>query len=96
MQLPVLVNKTIESEEYSMSHVLGNNRSEIECNVFKKNLKSNKFKQNELKNSKGAKLAEHLFNKVSAPQLENENKDQYLDRIKKDVLGILGIDLDDT
>ena len=94
--ITVLVNKTIESEEYSMSHVLGNNRSEIECNVFKKNLKSNKFKQNELKNSKGAKLAEHLFNKVSAPQLENENKDQYLDRIKKDVLGILGIDLDDT
>ncbi|HXG13793.1 MAG TPA: DNA repair exonuclease [Candidatus Nitrosotenuis sp.] len=84
------------SREYSITAAKGQNRDEIETNVFKENIGQLRLKQEELGGDKGVLLAKKLLKELEQPILANEKKSEYLARIKKNTMEILGLHLDDS
>ncbi|HXG73591.1 MAG TPA: DNA repair exonuclease [Candidatus Nitrosotenuis sp.] len=84
------------SREYDISAAKGQSRDEIETNIFKENIGQFRLKQGELSGDKGVLLAKKLLKELEQPILANEKKAEYLARIKKNTMEILGLQLDDS
>jgi hypothetical protein len=86
----------LSSREYKITEAKGQNKDEIETNVFKENIGEIRLKQEELKGEKGVMLAKKLLKELEQPILVNEKKSEYTSRIRKNALEILGLNLDDS
>ena len=95
--LTVNISKNrLSSREYKITEAKGQNKDEIETNVFKENIGEIRLKQEELKGEKGVMLAKKLLKELEQPILVNEKKSEYTSRIRKNALEILGLNLDDS
>ena len=95
--LVVNINKNqLTSKEYSITEARGENKEEIETNVFSENIGQLRFKQKNLIGDAGVALAKKLLSEFGQPSLENEKKADYASRIRQDALGALGLKLDDS
>ncbi len=86
----------LTSLEYSITKAKGENKIEIETNVFNENIGQLRFKQKNLIGNVGVALAKNLLLELGQPALENEKKSDYTSRIRQDALGVLGLKLDDS
>ena len=86
----------LTSKEYSITEAKGNNKDEIETNVFSENIGQLHFKQKSLIGDDGIKLAKKLLAQLGQHKLDNEKSSDYQLRIKKEALGILELDSDDS
>lgn len=95
--LTVNISKNrLSSREYKITEAKGQNKDEIETNVFKENIGEIRLKQEELRGEKGVFLAKKLLKELEQPILVNEKKSEYAMRIRKNALEILGLSLDDS
>jgi len=95
--LMVNVSKNqLTSKEYSITEAKGANKEEIETNVFSENIGQLRFDYPELLGEQGIKLGKKLLAELSQPLLENEKKNEYIPRIRDNVLAILGLDANDS
>ena len=95
--LAVNVSKTqLKSLEYEITGASGKNKDEVETNVFKENIGQVRFSQEKLLGDKGVDLAKRLLHTLGQSQLDNEKSMEYLPRIKRDALVILGADMNDS
>jgi len=95
--LVVNVSKNqLTSKEYSITEAKGSNKEEIETNIFSENIGQLQFKEKNLTGDLGVALAKKLLSELGQPALENEKKSDYSLRIKQNVLGVLGLKLDDS
>jgi hypothetical protein len=93
--LVVNVSKNqLTSKEYSITEAKGSNKEEIETNVFSENIGQLKFDYPELLDKSGIKLASKLLQELGQSKLENENKNEYVPRIRNSALALLGLDDD--
>ena len=93
--LVVNVSKNqLTSKEYSITEAKGSNKEEIETNVFSENIGQLKFDYPELLDKSGIKLASKLLQELGQSKLENENKNEYIPRIRDSALALLGLDDD--
>ena len=93
--LVVNVSKNqLTSKEYSITEAKGSNKEEIEINVFSENIGQLKFDYPELLDKSGIKLASKLLQELGQSKLENENKNEYIPRIRNSALALLGLDDD--
>ena len=93
--LVVNVSKNqLTSKEYSITEAKGSNKEEIEINVFSENIGQLKFDYPELLDKSGIKLASKLLQELGQSKLENENKNEYVPRIRDSALALLGLDDD--
>jgi len=93
--LVVNVSKNqLTSKEYSITEAKGSNKEEIETNVFSENIGQLKFDYPELLDKSGIKLASKLLQELGQSKLENENKNEYVPRIRDSALALLGLDDD--
>jgi DNA repair exonuclease SbcCD nuclease subunit len=91
--LVVIINKNqLTSKEYSITEAKGENKEEIETNVFSENIGQLRFEYSELLGDDGIKLAKKLLHELGQPKLENEKKNEYTPRINQNALAILGLD----
>ncbi|HWP78810.1 MAG TPA: DNA repair exonuclease [Candidatus Nitrosotenuis sp.] len=95
LEVKISKNKLF-SREYNITAAKGQNRDEIETNVFKENIGEIRLKQENLVGDKGVVLAKRLLKELEQPILVNEKKLEYLLRIKKNALEIMGLWLDDS
>ncbi|BDQ30457.1 hypothetical protein NZNM25_09000 [Nitrosopumilus zosterae] len=86
----------LTSKEYSITEAKGNNKEEIEMNVFSENIGQLRFDHAELLGNEGIKLAKNLLQELGQPILVNEKKNEYVPRIRNNALAILGLDKDDS
>ncbi len=82
----------LTSKEYSITEAKGANKEEIETNVFSENIGQLRFDYPELLSDEGIKLAKKLLLELGQPVLINEKKNEYIPRIRNNVLAILGLD----
>ncbi len=82
----------LTSKEYSITEAKGNNKEEIETNVFSENIGQLRFDYPELLSEQGIKLAKKLLSELGQPVLINERKNEYIPRIRDNALAILGLD----
>jgi hypothetical protein len=95
--LTVNISKNrLSSREYKITEAKGQNKDEIETNVFKENIGEIRLKQEELKGEKGVMLAKKLLKELEQPILVNEKKSEYTLRIRKNALEILGLNPNDS
>ena len=93
--LVVNVSKNqLTSKEYLITEAKGSNKEEIEINVFSENIGQLKFDYPELLDKSGIKLASKLLQELGQSKLENENKNEYIPRIRDSALALLGLDDD--
>jgi len=85
----------LTSKEYSITEAKGEDREEIETNVFTENIGQCTSEHKELLGEKGVQLAKRLLYELSKDQLSNEKKGEYASRIRDEALAILGLDKDD-
>ncbi len=86
----------LTSKEYSITEAKGNDKDEVETNVFKENIGQLRFDHKELLGEKGVELAKKLLRELGQPSLVNEKKNEYIPRIRDNALAILGLDKDDS
>ncbi|EIJ65804.1 Ser/Thr phosphatase family protein [Candidatus Nitrosopumilus salaria BD31] len=86
----------LTSKEYSITEAKGANKEEIETNVFSENIGQLRFDYPELLGDEGVKLGKKLLSELAQPLLENEKKNEYIPRIRDNVLAILGLDANDS
>ena len=86
----------LTSLEYRITEAKGENKIEIETNVFSENIGQFRFKQKNLISDAGVALAKKLLSEFGQPKLENEKKSDYESRIRQDALGALGLKFDDS
>jgi len=86
----------LTSKEYLITQAKGENKVEIEANVFNENIGQLRFKEKNLIGDAGVALAKKLLSELGQPALENEKKTDYASRIRQDALGVLGLKLDDS
>ncbi|MEO9310369.1 MAG: DNA repair exonuclease [Nitrososphaera sp.] len=84
------------SREYNITTAKGQSRDEIETNIFKENIGQLRIKRDALGGDKGVLLAKKLLKELEQPILANEKKLEYLTRIKKNTMAVLGLQLDDS
>ena len=84
----------LTSKEYSITEAKGSNKEEIETNVFSENIGQLKFDYPELLEKSGIKLATKLLQELGQSKLENEKNNEYVPRIRDNVLALLGLDDD--
>jgi DNA repair exonuclease SbcCD nuclease subunit len=95
--LVVNINKNqLTSKEYSITEARGENKEEIETNVFSENIGQLRYDHPELLGEQGIKLAKKLLHELGQSKLENEKKNEYIPRILGNAMGILGLDKDDS
>ena len=91
---PLVVNiskNQLTSKEFSITEAKGSNKDEVETNVFAENIgQFGHLEQKHLVGSDGVKLAKKLLRELGQPILSTEKKNEYIPRIKKNALGILG------
>ena len=88
--------RRLTSLEYSITEAKGENKVEIESNVFSENIGQLRFKQKNLIGDAGVALAKKLLAELGRIALENEKKSDYASRIRQDALGVLGLKMDDS
>ena len=86
----------LTSREYSITAANGENKDEIETNVFKENIGQVRTKEKELIGNDGVTLAKKLLKEFSQPVLVNEKKAEYQTRIQQGILELLGLEQDDS
>lgn len=92
--IEVLINRnSLSSKEYSITPTNGENKEQIEENVFKENIGQVKFEEKKLQDVLGVKLAKSLLHELREQQLVNENKAEYQNRIEQNSFKILGIEI---
>ena len=62
--------------------------------MFAENIGQLRFDNSELLGEKGVKLAKKLLRELGQGQLINEKKNEYIPRVRDNVLGILGVEDD--
>ena len=93
----VQINKNqLSSLEYSITEAKGKNRDEIEANVFCENIGQVRSGQAELKGDAGTALAGRLLLELRKAKLDNESNRDYESRVRRDALGALGLNQDDS
>ncbi|RMW37182.1 MAG: exonuclease SbcCD subunit D [Nitrosopumilus sp.] len=86
----------LKSKEYSITEAKGANKEEVETNVFAENIGQLRFEKPDLVGEQGVKLAKKLLRELGQGQLVNEKKNEYIPRVRDNVLAILGVDKDDS
>ena len=86
----------LTSREYSITAASGENKDEIEANVFKENIGQVRTKEKELIGNDGVALAKKLLKEFAQPVLVNEKKTEYQTRIQQGILELLGLEQDDS
>ena len=86
----------LTSKEYSITETKGENKEEIESNIFKENIGQMQFNEKKLLEDEGVFLAKKLFIELGQQQLENEKNIDYENRIIQGVFGILELKIDDS
>ena len=94
-QVNIKKNK-LTSREYSITTASGENKDEIEANVFKENIGQVRTKEKELIGNDGVALAKKLLKEFAQPELVNEKKAEYQTRIQQGILELLGLEQDDS
>ena len=84
----------LTSKEYSITEAKGNDKDEVETNVFKENIGQLRFEHKELLGEQGVEMAKKLLRELGQPQLANEKKNEYIPRIRGSALSILGLEDD--
>jgi len=84
----------LTSKEYSITEAKGNDKDEVETNVFKENIGQLRFEHRELLGEQGVEMAKKLLRELGQPQLANEKKNEYIPRIRGSALSILGLEDD--
>ena len=84
------------SREYSITAASGENKDEIEANVFKENIGQVRTKEKELIGDDGVALAKKLLKEFAQPVLVNEKRAEYQVRIQQGILELLGLEQDDS
>jgi DNA repair exonuclease SbcCD nuclease subunit len=91
--LYVVMNRYgLTSKEYAAIKVMGEDISAIENRVLKENIGMVKVSNEELKGEKGAKLASDLLRVLRQEQKMNESKKDYMERIQKMAIEVLGLE----
>jgi DNA repair protein SbcD/Mre11 len=91
----VLINRnSLSSKEYSITPAIGQNKDEIETNVFKENIGEIKSGDKKMQGQPGVKMAKSLLHEVRQPSLVNENKFGYQKRIEENAFKILELDIE--
>jgi DNA repair exonuclease SbcCD nuclease subunit len=89
----VAVNRYgLSSREYTAIKVMGEDISTIENRILKENIGTIKVSNEELKGEKGTKLATDLLKVFRQEQKMNESKKDYMERIQKMAIQILGLE----
>jgi DNA repair protein SbcD/Mre11 len=89
----VLINRnSLSSKEYSITPAIGQNKDEIETNVFKENIGDIKSADKKMQGQPGIKIAKSLLHEIRQPLLVNENKFGYQKRIEENAFKILELD----
>jgi DNA repair exonuclease SbcCD nuclease subunit len=89
----VLINRnSLSSKEYLITPAIGQNKDEIETNVFKENIGDIKIEDKKMQGQHGVKVAKSLLQEVRQPLLVNENKFVYQKRIDENAFKILELD----
>ncbi len=91
-----LSRNQFSSREYRITEASGDNKKEIEENVFSENIGEVKLDQKELVGGRGMSLAKALLREIGNPPLANEKKDAYQKRIQQGALMTMGLDADDS
>ena len=86
----------LTSKEYSITAAKGNDKEEIETNVFSENIGDLRYQYKELLGEQGINLAKKLLHELAQPQLVNEKKNEYIPRIRNNALSVLGLEKDDS
>ena len=86
----------LTSKEYSITETKGENKEEIESNIFKENIGQMQFNEKKLLEDEGVFLSKKLFIELGQQQLENEKNIDYENRIIQGVFGILELKIDDS
>lgn len=95
--LAVNVSKNqLTSKEYSITEARGENKDEVETNVFRENIGQLRFSQKKLLGDEGVGLAKKLLHELGQGQLANEKKNEYVPRVRDSALALLGVDKDDS
>jgi len=95
--LSVLINRNqFSSREYNITGAKGSNREEIVTNVFTENIGQLSLDDKKLLGDNGICIAKALLEKLGHGKLDNEKEKEYEERMNKEALGILEIDLDDS
>lgn len=95
--LTVEISKNkLTSKEYSITEAKGENKEEIELNIFKENIGQLRFNEKKLLEDSGVSLAKKLLVELGQQKLENEKNAEYEDRIRQNVFGVLELDIDDS
>lgn len=88
--------KRLTSMEYIITSAKGENRAEIENNIFAENIGQLRFKEESLIGDSGVNLAKELLAKIGQPKLKNETNDTYSTRMSQDGLDALELETDDS
>ena len=86
----------LTSKEYSITKASGENKEEIETNVFSENIGQLRLEYPQLLDEHGVALAKKLLGALGQPALDNEKQIQYIPRIRDNALALLGLDDDDS
>jgi DNA repair exonuclease SbcCD nuclease subunit len=90
--LGVIVNRHgLSSKEYTAVRVMGEDIPTIETRLLKENIGAIKVSNEDLKGDKGVKLAEELLKALRQEQKINETKRDYLERVQRQALDMLGL-----
>ena len=85
----------LTSREFAITDAKGSSKDEVETNVFAENIgQFEHFEQKHLIGEQGVKLAIKLLRELGQPVLSTEKKNEYIPRIKKNALAILGVEDD--
>ena len=90
--MDVIVNRFgLTSKEYEAVRVAGEDASAIENRLLRENIGAVKVSIEELKEDKGAKLAQDLLRALRQTQKVNETKKNYEERVQKHAWETLGL-----
>ncbi len=86
----------LTSMEYSITEARGENKNEIETNIFRENIGQVRSSQKRLLGDEGVMLGKRLLHMLRQPKLANEKSNEYTTRINDGALASLEIDKDDS
>lgn len=90
--LDVIINRYgLTSKDYAAIKVAGEDSSAIETRLLRENIGAVKVSVEELKDAKGAKLAEDMLKILRQGQKVNEAKKDYEEHVQKDAWDLLGL-----
>jgi DNA repair exonuclease SbcCD nuclease subunit len=85
----------LTSREYAITASSGQNKAEIETNVFKENIGEVRVDEKRLEGEEGVNIGKKLLKEITQPILANEKKSDYEKRMEQNIIEILELKVED-